>query len=119
MPVRAKASSALAPVEIVAERPGTKVRSAGKATHWTTSFGLLGYFADRTVVNLDGLMNDSRFWEMRRSGDTAKYVLDEGIGYLVDEEAYLRELESKLALRREWAEGSYAVFRVVADKPGK
>ena len=46
--------------------------------------GLLGYFLPNPVVNLDGLVNDSRFYEQLKEGTVGSYVRSEGIDYLVN-----------------------------------
>jgi hypothetical protein len=47
--------------------------------------GQLGYFSDRTVVNLDGLANDRAFLSHLKSGaPILDYLEKEGITYLVD-----------------------------------
>jgi hypothetical protein len=47
--------------------------------------GQLGYFCDRTVVNLDGLANDRQFLQHLRSGAPIRsYLAAERIDYLID-----------------------------------
>jgi len=45
--------------------------------------GIIGYFSDRTVVNLDGVVNADAY-EARRDGRTIEYFCDKELGYLVD-----------------------------------
>ena len=45
--------------------------------------GILGYFSDRTVVNLDGVVNEDAY-RARRYGLTRPYVCEQEIRYLVD-----------------------------------
>ena len=45
--------------------------------------GILGYFSDRTVVNLDGVVNEDAY-RARRDGLTRQYVCEQEIRYLVD-----------------------------------
>jgi hypothetical protein len=47
--------------------------------------GVLGYFTDRTVVNLDGLANDGAFLSFLESGKPiSQYLMREQINYVVD-----------------------------------
>ncbi len=47
--------------------------------------GVLGYFSDRTVVNLDGLANDRQYLEFMASGAPLQlYLRRERINYIVD-----------------------------------
>jgi hypothetical protein len=47
--------------------------------------GQLGYFSERTVVNLDGLVNDTAYYEfLRERGDVREYLMREGIRYIAD-----------------------------------
>jgi hypothetical protein len=47
--------------------------------------GVLGYFLDRPVVNLDGLVNDRDFLAVLRAGTPLTgYLHAEGIGWLID-----------------------------------
>ncbi|MBI5877780.1 MAG: hypothetical protein HZB53_09025 [Chloroflexi bacterium] len=49
---------------------------------WDT--GLWAYFSERPIINLDGLMNDYRFFnEYERMGRINEYVDDEHIDYLI------------------------------------
>ncbi|MCP4609843.1 MAG: hypothetical protein GY845_14135 [Planctomycetes bacterium] len=50
--------------------------------------GVLGYFCDRTVVNLDGLVNDREFLRHLESNVSIReYLRQEKITYLVDKDA--------------------------------
>lgn len=47
--------------------------------------GELAYFSRRRVVNLDGLVNDTRFFRhLRWGGDVRQYLREEGIDYVAD-----------------------------------
>ncbi len=46
--------------------------------------GVLGYFLPNPVVNLDGMVNDGRFYEYLEDGRAAEYVREEDIRYLVN-----------------------------------
>jgi len=54
----------------------------GLAAAWNA--GMLGYFSERQVVNLDGLVNDERLFEARQTNGEARYISEEEIRYLVD-----------------------------------
>jgi 4-amino-4-deoxy-L-arabinose transferase-like glycosyltransferase len=45
--------------------------------------GIIGYFSDRTVINLDGVVNEEAY-EARRDGRLLEYVLSKEICYLAD-----------------------------------
>ncbi len=45
--------------------------------------GILGYFSDRTVVNLDGVVNEDAY-RARRDGMMRRYICERDIRYLVD-----------------------------------
>lgn len=45
--------------------------------------GIIGYFSDRTVVNLDGVVNEGAY-EALRDRDVTTYVRDERLEYIVD-----------------------------------
>jgi hypothetical protein len=49
--------------------------------------GQIGYFSQRTVVNLDGLANDGEYLEVLEHGSLADYLRRERITYLVDNDA--------------------------------
>ncbi len=46
--------------------------------------GVVGYFSERTIVNLDGVMNGRELYDYRLRGATYQYVLDNELGYLAD-----------------------------------
>jgi len=46
--------------------------------------GTIGYYSERKIVNLDGLVNDTRFLSHLRAGTESKYLLEERIDLLVD-----------------------------------
>lgn len=57
--------------------PGARIAS------WNA--GAVAFFSRRQVVNLDGLVNDARYFrEYLTKGRLVEYVQEEGIGYLVD-----------------------------------
>jgi len=57
------------------------------------SAGILGYFSGRCVINLDGLVNSHEYFERYlKTGRTADYIREKGIGFLADYD--LRVLDS-------------------------
>jgi hypothetical protein len=44
--------------------------------------GVFGYFSDRSVTNLDGVINNYEYQEYLGRGDVAGYLRDQGIGYV-------------------------------------
>ena len=50
--------------------------------------GIIGYFSDRTVVNLDGVVNEGAY-EALRDREVTTYVREERLEYIVDFEAAL------------------------------
>ena len=60
------------------------VPAAVRVGSWNA--GTFGYYADRTVVNLDGLVNDRPFFErVLLGGDLEGYLEDTGIRWVADE----------------------------------
>lgn len=53
--------------------------------------GVLGYFLPNPVVNLDGLVNDARYYEYLEAGRVAEYVAQEHIRFIVNLAAPTRE----------------------------
>jgi hypothetical protein len=51
--------------------------------------GKLGWFSGRTVVGLDGLVNDERFLSVLRDGREGAYVCDSPIRYVLIDRPYL------------------------------
>jgi hypothetical protein len=60
--------------------------------------GQIGYFSQRTVVNLDGLANDGEYLEVLEHGSLADYLRRERITYLVDNNA----LDLTMPYRAAW-----------------
>lgn len=58
--------------------------------------GKLGWFSGRTVVGLDGLINDDRFVEVLRSGREGAYVCGSTIGYVLIDRPYLADYLAQL-----------------------
>jgi hypothetical protein len=46
--------------------------------------GLVGYFSQRRVINLDGVINGTELYEYQRRGVAWQYILDHKIGYIGD-----------------------------------
>lgn len=64
--------------------------------------GQLGYFLDRPVVNLDGLVNDRDFLEVVRRGEPiVAYLEREGIEYVVD----YNDIDLTMPYRASWDRG--------------
>jgi len=59
--------------------------------------GKLGWFSGRTVVNLDGLINDDRFLDALRDGRVGAYVCGSPIRYLFIDRPYLGEFQAELS----------------------
>jgi hypothetical protein len=60
--------------------------------------GQIGYFSQRTVVNLDGLANDGEYFDVIKHGSLADYLRRERITYLVDNDA----LDLTMPYRASW-----------------
>ena len=83
--------------------------------------GVIGYYSDRQVINLDGLINDWDFLAHLESRDLAGYLEKEDIRYLADTNLDIRErggapLRGRLrsrSLYREYmtGEGKWPAFR--------
>jgi hypothetical protein len=48
--------------------------------------GTFGYFSERSVINLDGVVNNLAFQDVLRSGRLGAYLEDNGVKYLVQHE---------------------------------
>jgi hypothetical protein len=59
--------------------------------------GKLGWFSGRTVVGLDGLINDDRFFAALRGGTEGAYVCDSPIRYVLIDRPYLDGYLTELA----------------------
>ena len=46
--------------------------------------GVVGYFSERKVINLDGIVNNRMFFKVMQSFNIADYVKSQGIKYLTD-----------------------------------
>ena len=46
--------------------------------------GVVGYFADRPVVYLDGVVNSFEFYEATRDGTVDEFLAADGVGYVVN-----------------------------------
>lgn len=46
--------------------------------------GVVGYFADRPVVNIDGVVNSYEFYEATQAGSVGDFLAADGVGYLVN-----------------------------------
>lgn len=65
-----------------AEWLSTSVEPEARIGSWWA--GTLGFYANRTVINLDGLVNDTRYQEHLREGTEWAYILKHKIRYLAD-----------------------------------
>jgi hypothetical protein len=72
--------------------------------------GIIGYFSDRTVINLDGVVNEEAY-EARRDGRLMEYVQAKDIQYLVD-------LHGSLAFARVSENGppSFSLLTTIGEK---
>jgi hypothetical protein len=50
----------------------------------SSNSGVLGFFSDATVINLDGLANDDVVWQRRRGEPLGAYAQRNGIAYRID-----------------------------------
>jgi 4-amino-4-deoxy-L-arabinose transferase-like glycosyltransferase len=102
-------------------RPGARIGSFNA--------GILGYFSERTVVNLDGVVNADAY-QAGRDGRLMEYVVSRRIDYLVDLRGTLgqaRCFESRLATCRKvvllgervpaFGGGRIQVLEVVRERP--
>jgi hypothetical protein len=80
--------------KLLHERPELQPAAAWNA-------GLVRFFAERPVTNLDGLVNDE-ILPYAKSGDLANYVAERGIAYIVD---YSAMLTAEFARRGGYASG--------------
>ena len=59
-------------------------RSPEDAVIGALNAGILGFYCERTVINLDGLVNDFEFLEILKKNNVHKYMIDNNIGYIAD-----------------------------------
>ena len=82
--------------------------------------GVLGYYAPRRVVNLDGLINSPDFLAVLEEGALSEYIRREGIDYLSDMEGRIQMAGVDRALdlseiyrhRSALTGGDYLIYRV-------
>lgn len=82
--------------------------------------GVLGYYAERPVVNLDGLINNAELLPFIEEDRVDRYVLREGISYLSDMDAAIERsgvgdhlrLTEVYSHRSEFARMTYKIYRV-------
>jgi hypothetical protein len=79
----------------------------------TWNGGILSYYSGRTVVNLDGVINDDAI-EAIRKHDLNGYIHRRGIEYLVDDEEQVHFFMSGYGGAADWAGGFSAVHRIGA-----
>jgi hypothetical protein len=72
----------------VAEMLADKVPEDSKIGAWNA--GIYGYYSGRTVINLDGLINEEIARYVRQGRVNWPYWLDRHIDYLVDSEPFFR-----------------------------
>ena len=79
--------------------------------------GILSYYSDRRVVNLDGVMNDSAIWAIR-SRTLERYIDGQGIDYLADIDTeidrFMDQFSGDPAWRTKWHR-VYSVSEPVFD----
>lgn len=88
--------------------------------------GVLGYFARRPVVNLDGLINNFGLLPYLEERRVAEYVRREGISYLSDLEPQFRTVEIRERLQltevyrhhSEFMRQDYLIYRLDPDSAG-
>lgn len=82
--------------------------------------GVLGFYADQRVVNLDGLINNFELLDYIKRGEVAEYIAREDIEYLSDMESTIerRGVVGKLELREVYSHYSdfqretYRIYKV-------
>jgi hypothetical protein len=86
--------------------------------------GVLGWYADQPVVNLDGLINDNEFLTYLEDERTAEYILDEDIEYLSDVDSLIQDVVGdELSLSEVYSHHSaflnqdYRIYRVDGPSP--
>jgi hypothetical protein len=88
----------------------------------STGGGVVAYFLEgRTIVNLDGLMNSSRYFEMMKAGTASQYLDEIDLDYVYGNEYMITESEPYAAIFRDRLEkiglvGGSTLFRYLPDK---
>lgn len=72
--------------------------------------GILAYFSDRTVVNLDGVINDEAI-EALAQHQLADYIEQRNIDFLVDLEVQMTHYMNQFSGRPDWAENFEEISR--------
>ena len=84
----------------IARQIGRTLPSDAVIGAWNS--GQLGYFAPQTVVNLDGLANDARYFNfLRDGGDVRDYLEEAGVEYIAD----YNDRDMSMPLDYDWDRG--------------
>jgi hypothetical protein len=59
----------------------------GDAVLGSWDAGVVGYFTDQPIINLDGVVNSFEWLDARRNGTTREFLRREGLGYTVNHAA--------------------------------
>jgi hypothetical protein len=72
--------------------------------------GVVGYYAEQRVVNLDGLINNFDLLPYLVDRRTSEYILDNGITYLADMDPSIRSSGARDGLATRLVYGNYSEF---------
>ena len=66
--------------------------------------GVVGYFAERPVVNLDGVVNSYEYYRATREGRVGAFLAEDGVGYIVN---HGEDVEGEDPSIRPWLERTF------------
>ncbi len=73
--------------------------------------GIVSYYSDRRVVNLDGVMNDAAIWAIR-SRSLEHYIDSQGIEYLADIDTEIDRFMDEFSGDSEWRAKWHQVYSI-------
>ena len=73
--------------------------------------GIVSYYSDRRVVNLDGVMNDAAIWAIR-SRSLERYIDSQGIEYLADIDTEIDRFMDEFSGDSKWRANWHQVYSI-------
>ncbi len=87
--------------------------------------GVVGYYSDQRVVNLDGLINNYELLPYLLEGRIGDYILEQGVEYISDMQGSIKaegaldqlELETVYSHHSRFLREDYRIYRVLGRRP--
>lgn len=85
-----------------------EIHASGDAIFGTANAGVLGYFTNRHIINIDGLVNSYSFLESMKNQASHLYLRQIGVNWIfigpghVKHEPYTHMLDGKLDIVATW-----------------